>query len=377
MIKHIRTFRFLKRKTRSFFKTIKITVKHWFGWLGVPDIIGYRGFGNGTQMLVKGFVTEDKGLAKPENKNQRWQDLISMIKRYSSDEIPDARVLVDVQGQQQTVVSNQLGLFDATFHTAPQPMPAKTQWLAYHVHLQEQLGSNKVQQTAKSEILIPGGDAAFGVISDIDDTILVSHATQTLRKLRLMLFRNSRTRKPFPGAAAFYRALHKGATEKQQNPFFYVSSSEWNLYDLLDDFCTFNLFPKGVFLLREMQVSIFKFWKSGGGNHDHKKQKITAVFEMYPELQFVLIGDNGQHDPEIYSEIARRFPKQIKAVYIRVVRKKNREQRLQEIAADMKKLGIDMIFARDTTEVAHHAIEEKLISKNAINNIVVDAQPNN
>src|SRR5690606_19793084 len=154
---------------------------------------------------------------------------------------------------------------------------------------------------ATGEVRIVSHQQKLIVVSDIDDTVMISHSTQTLRKLRLMLLKNALTRSPFVEVSKFYRALAEETNTSASNPFFYVSSSEWNLYDLLEDFFHFNHIPKGVFLLRKLKSSIYKFWKSGGGSHDHKYEKTESLLKLYSEQKFILIGDSGQHDPKIYS----------------------------------------------------------------------------
>lgn len=374
MVKATKTFRYFKKITQSVYKRIKLFVKYRLGWLGVPIIIPYHGYGNGKQLLVSGYVTEDKGMAKPDEKHTRWENLLAMIKRYSSDEIPGANVEVQVNGERQEAITGETGLFKVRFDSVSPVTNPNSVWLPYVATLHSDITGEERKVSTRGEILIPGTDAEFGVVSDVDDTILVSHATQALRKLWLMLWRNSRTRKPFPGVAAFYRALHVGQDGKQSNPFFYVSSSEWNLYDLLEDFCIHHGFPKGVFLLRELKVNILKFWKSGGGDHQHKYRKIKTLFETYPAMSFILIGDNGQHDPEIYSQIAAEYPNRIRAVYIRVVRKKAREQRLSKILFQMEQLNVPMILAYDTIEAARHAIESNFIAPDSATEIARDAQ---
>jgi phosphatidate phosphatase APP1 len=369
-----KTFRYFKKITTSVYKRIKLFVKYRLGWLGVPVIIPYHGYGNSKQLLVSGYVTEDKGMAKPDEKHTMWENMLAMIKRYSSDEIPGARVEVRVDGARQEVITGDTGLFKISFDSVSLTPTMNSEWIPYVATLHSDITGEERAVSTRGEILVPGEDTEFGVVSDVDDTILISHATQTLRKLRLMLWRNSRTRKPFPGVAAFYRALHVGKDGKRSNPFFYVSSSEWNLYDLLEDFCIHNGFPKGVFLLRELHVSIFKFWKSGGGDHQHKYRKIKRLFETYPQMSFILIGDDGQHDPEIYSQISSEYPDRIRAIYIRVVTKKSRDNRLNEILHQLNKLNVPMILAQDTVEAAKHAVVSGLISAGSVDSIVLDAR---
>lgn len=374
MVRGTKTFQYFKRKTKSLTKPIKLFVKHRLGWLGAAIIIPYRGFGNNQQLIVNGYVTEDKGLEKPEKRRNNWQNMLAMIKRYSSDEIPGAEVTIEIDGKKHKAISEETGLFKSSFSMDIGSHYTNTVWIPYIASVWSDMTGEDKEVSVHGEILVPGKDVEYAVISDIDDTILISHATQTLRKLKLMLWRNSRTRKPFPGVAEFYRALHTGSDGKKSNPFFYVSSSEWNLYDLLEDFCDYNEFPKGVFLLRELKVDILKFWKSGGGDHQHKFRKIKMLFQTYPDLSFILIGDNGQHDPEIYSKVVAEYPDRVKAIYIRAIKKVGKDERITGILEKVKKMDIPMILVRDTVEAARHAAKNGYISNADIEAIIMDAK---
>ena len=186
---------------------------------------------------------------------------------------------------------------------------------------------------------------------------MISHSTQLLKKIRLLLFRNAYTRLPFPGTASFYRALAKGRDEKTISPFFYVSSSEWNLYDLLDDFFNFNEIPEGVFMLRTLQYSIFKIWKSGGGNHIHKYEKIKVLLETYRYQQFILLGDNGQRDPLIYYQLALEFPGRISAIYIRKVKNRVSFKHPEEIHKKLSEVNTLYTETESSYEASLHAFE--------------------
>ena len=367
----LQTFDFFDRKSKGFFRKQKVRFKHKLGWLGVPKVIAYRGFGSHTsrKAFVAGSLMEDKGLEKPEDDNSLKENLLAMLKRYSGDQIPGAKIKVQLNNKSNEQVTGETGIFETEIDMPPLSAEDETKWLEYNATLAYKFNGGAEKYEAKGEILVPGTDAKFGVISDIDDTIMVSHSTQTFRKIRLMLTHNSRTRKPFPGVEAFYRALHLGGNGNNTNPFFYISSSEWNLYDLIDDFCTFNKFPKGVYLLREIPSGILKLWKQGGGDHEHKFEKIVKVFKMYPNLPFVLVGDNGQHDPEIYARIAQVYPKRVKAIYIRTI-KNRKDNRMKRIIAEMEKLNVQMVFSHDTINAAQHAQSINLIAKPAVETII-------
>jgi len=214
-------------------------------------------------------------------------------------------------------------------------------------------------------VLTPAPTATFGVVSDMDDTVLQSEVTSFLRAARMVLLENALTRLPFPGVAAFYRALDRGATGAEANPIFYVSSSPWNLYDVIDGFLEAQRIPTGPLLLRD--------WDLGKLNERHTRHKgvvIREIFDTYPELPFLLVGDSGQEDPEIYTELVRERPGRVKAVYIRnVSTNPERSQRIQALAREVAEAGSTLVLADDTLAVARHAAMHGWIASEALDEI--------
>jgi phosphatidate phosphatase APP1 len=214
-------------------------------------------------------------------------------------------------------------------------------------------------------VLLPPATAAFGVISDMDDTVLQSRVTNFLRAARLLLLENARTRLPFPGVAAFYRALVAGTGGGAGNPIFYVSSSPWNIYDVIADFLEAQEIPAGPLLLRDWDLR-----GMGGRHHRHKSQHIAEILETYPGLPFVLVGDSGQEDPEIYSAIVREHPGRILAIYIRDVSKDPvRIAAIGALADQVREGGTPLVLADDTLAAARHAAEHGWIREDALGEV--------
>ena len=295
--------------------------------------------------------------------------MLAMFKRYISDEISGVRVKVSFHDQSEVVETNELGIFHCNLRFIDGvPSGPHIEQVGYE--LLDEVVEDQGTITATEDILVISGKPPIGVVSDIDDTVMVSHSTDTLKKLKLMLFKNARTRVPFEGVAAFYRALRKGKPGQDgPNPVFYVSNSEWNLYDLLVDFFDYRNIPAGPLMLQELEHSIFHFWKSGGGNHEHKLEKIRFLFSFYKELEFVLIGDSGQRDPELYLQVAHECPGRVKAVYIRCIGKAHNNGRTKEIAIEMEKLNIPMLFIDNTEEAARHALINDYIDASSMPDI--------
>ena len=120
--------------------------------------------------------------------------------------------------------------------------------------------------------------------------------------------------------------------------FFYVSSSEWNLYDFLRDFFQVKGLPQGFFFLKRLKTNPLKLLKTGSGRHDHKFESIEFLLNFFPEKTFYMIGDSGQKDIHIYMEIAKEYPERICGVLIRKIRKDTRKKILQEADTLFKSL---------------------------------------
>ncbi|PWD98155.1 App1 family protein [Marinilabilia rubra] len=364
-----KTFRYILRKAKSPFRRARLWLKKRLGWLGVPTIEPYMGFSNGRDVYITGNVMEDKGLDKPKPGQRLRTNMLAMFKRYVSDEISGVRVRVSFHDQSEVVETDELGIFHCFFEF-DSDLPSEPHFETAYYELLDEVVENQGEIKVEGDILVVSGEAPLGVVSDIDDTVMVSHSTNTLKKLKLMLFKNARTRVPFEGVAAFYRALRKGNLgQKGPNPVFFVSSSEWNLYDLLVDFFEYREIPAGPLLLQELEHSIFQFWKSGGGNHEHKLEKIRFLFSFFPHLEFVLIGDSGQRDPEIYLQAAREYPHRVKAVYIRCIGKAHKNRQTLEVASEMEKLDVPMLLIENTEEAARHALMNGYIDPSSMPDI--------
>ena len=201
----------------------------------------------------------------------------------------------------------------------------------------------------------------------MDDTIIKTNATRLLQMARLTFLHNARTRTPFKGVAAFYQALCEGMRGAEPNPIFFISSSPWNLYDLLTDFMALHGIPKGPLLLRDFGINGSQFMTSS--HHSHKTKHIARLLHTYADLSFVLIGDSGQHDPEIYSQTVADFPGRIRAIYIRDVSQAARATTVRRLADDLNVYEVPMLLAPDTLRAAQDAAVRGLIDPAALNTI--------
>jgi len=323
------------------------------------QIIPYRTYGTTNRLFIKGRVLQDKLLKVSSSKDSILTNLANMYRRFESDEIPNAVLKIKHLSKEHYVTTDDEGYFE--INIAPDELiNLNTIWQSAELSIEKLPFDSNVSTHAVSEILIPPFDAEYGIISDIDDTIVQSSATNFLKMAGTVFLTNAHTRLPFAGVSTFYRSLQLGRNGKRNNPFFYVSSSPWNLYDLLRDFMDINEIPAGPLLLRDFGFDGLKF--SGAGNHlEHKLKEIENILITYPLLKFILIGDSGQEDPSIYKEVAKRFPGRILAIYIRSVHIESKEKIAREIAEELKASGVEMLVIDDASEAAKHAADKGFI----------------
>lgn len=295
------------------------------------QIIAFKSYGTDSHFYVRGRALEDESI---DLEHRNWFSLlINTWKRFETDEVKQAEL--EILFSNGTVLSsktNDNGYFkvEASLEGL-RKLADKEGWLACEVTYVN-IKVNNIQNSNRfpAEILIPSLKAEFGIASDIDDTILHTGVVSTLkwRVLFNTFFKSAKRRLPLEGAAEFYHLLHRGKNGDNANPIFYVSHSPWNLYRYLELFLKQNDFPKGPILLRSFS-NILK--RKQGDEKPEKQKEILNLLRTYPNLSFILIGDSGEHDPDIYIEIAEQFPGRIKAIYLRSVKHKKRMLRVKSL----------------------------------------------
>lgn len=353
-------------------RTAKRTFDRRIGRTENPHIVTYRGYGNDARVIVMGRAQRDPGLREAKATDSFWKNLVESYKRIETDEIPGARIRATYQALAQEMVADNEGFFRATLELGTPPPPDSGYWHTINLELIDPPVLNDQPVAATALTLVPPRDAEFGVISDLDDTVIQTGATDVIRMVRATLLGNARTRIPFAGVAAFYAALQGGGTGTSFNPIFYVSSSPWNLYDVIEQFMALQQIPMGPTLLRDWGMS---FDRIPLGHAAHKLTSIRQIMSMYPEQRFILIGDSGQEDPEIYREIVREYPRRVLCCYIRNVTPfGTRGAALQAVAAEISAAGSEMIIVEDTNAAAQHAAAQNFITRESLPGIAQDEQ---
>ncbi|UBZ08681.1 DUF2183 domain-containing protein [Salegentibacter mishustinae] len=325
-------------------------------------ITPYRSYGTHSHLYIKGRVLDNEPLKITQDANF-FKTIKTTYKQFDTFEIPEAKVDLSLPGKVQTSTeTNAEGyfLFEDEVKENLAEHSDEEGWLDYDLYYKGPKGKKTelLEDPFTGSFLIPHPEAEYGVISDIDDTILHTGVTSFL-KLRLLknsLLTNAYDRIPLKGAAEFYQKLHEGRDGTPNNPIFYLSNSPWNLYEYLKLFLDHNAFPKGPILLRKFRTP---FDGSIKPEKPHKQKEINNILQTYPNMEFILIGDSGEHDASIYTEIAAQHPDRILAIYLRSVNHKKQMNRVRSIIDNFETTPVLMV--ESSQEAVAHAKEHGFI----------------
>jgi phosphatidate phosphatase APP1 len=336
--------------------------------------VPFRGYATGRRLVLTGRVLEAE--ARPESDRDRlWHDLVRLYRWLESDEVPGARLAARWLAEERSLSSDEEGYFRFEIEGGP-PRGERLAWHRVEIDLLEPSApGQRAPVRAAGEVVVPAAGAAFVVVSDLDDTVVETGATSKVRMARTVFLHNSRTRTPFPGVAAFYRALELGPSgDAPRNPVIYLSSSPWNLYPLFTAFLDHQEIPRGPILLRDFGLQ--PDLGIGAGHEDHKLAHLRRLLEDFADLPFVLVGDSGQRDAEIYAhvvaELGDEAARRIRAIYVRDVTPETRDAEVRELAAEARGHGVEMALVPDTATAARHAAEHGLIAASAVAEVAAD-----
>lgn len=341
----------------------------WFwiklGWVKNLLIIPYKGFGNEKEILLVGRVIRDNRVGASSPEDSIWQNISKMRRRFMTVVIPGVELKAEFQGEEYFVKTNEEGYFEFKIHPKKQ-IQFPSRWQEIELTLMDVVIKNQGEVKACGDVFLPLGEIEYGIISDVDDTIIPTGAMRMMEMLKTTFAKNAHTRTPFPGVSAFYKALQKGTDGIESNPFFYVSSSPWNLYDFLRELMQIHHIPKGPLMLRDIGLSRTEL--ISGSHSEHKLEQIRHILSTYSKLPFMLIGDSGQEDPEIYLQVVREFPRRIVMIFIRDVLESTHES-VKKISEQLNALGVDILLVKNTIEASHYALTKGWILEEDLEDI--------
>ncbi|WP_456437234.1 App1 family protein [Psychroserpens sp.] len=319
------------------------------------QIVIFQSYGTDSHFYMRGRALEDETI------NLEQKGLFGLVlnswKRFETDEIKHTKLKITLPNKTVLkTVTDDHGYFKIDEQVdGLNALTNDKGWLNIEAAFEDVNIKRSIQNDNRflGELLIPCTKAEFGVISDIDDTIIHTGVVSIL-KWRVILnsiFKSAASRIPLEGAAEFYHKLHRGVTGTNVNPIFYVSHSPWNLYRYLEFFLKQNDFPKGPILLRSFK----DIFKKKSGDQPQKHIEIVNILKTYPKLKFILIGDSGEYDADIYMDIAKEFPNQVAAIYLRNVKHKKKMQRVRSLFKDYNQIPV--LLVDSSADAINHALQ--------------------
>lgn len=323
-------------------------------------IHSYRGYGSRNRVFLMGRVFHQPGFGSSMHEHRLKRDLVDLLRRLMRKPIVGARVRVRYKDTSTVVVTDRHGFFRVDMKLGT--MPSDVTWHSVELSLDTPVDE---RATTTGEFFTPTHTATYGVISDIDDTVVYTGVANTAKMMWRLFAQGSDKRVLFPGVPELYQGFYKGRSGEDGNPLIYVSRAPWSIYQVLVALFRMHRIPNGpILILRE--------WGMKRGSvlprraRDHKQDAIRHVLDLYDTMPFILVGDSGQHDPEIYTRILRENPGRILAIYIRDV--SHDLTRSEAIANLAQEAGVDcdVISTTDSVEMAEHAAEQGLVLKQAV-----------
>lgn len=269
------------------------------------QIVLYDGWGSPQGFALEGRVMERKAQRSSQASDSGLRNLRRSVRTMKNSEQGDIPLGIRVGENHFRAQSNEEGYFRVT---AAPAAPLDAGW--HSVAAQSERG-----QGAGRLLIVPAANTE-GIISDIDDTVIVSQVNDKKKLLKNTFLRNPLQRKTYPGTAAFYETLLARNPLPQAAPMFYLSASPRQLAGNIQAFLSHHSYPAGALITKQIN----------GAERDplldqqkYKLAKIQSILAALPWVRFTLVGDDGEHDPEIYRTIREQHPHQVAAIYIRKV----------------------------------------------------------
>lgn len=318
------------------------------------DLKLYRGYVNDQELNVYGHLFKSWAPDKYRMDRSGLKHAVAIIHMFRISPLKNREITLKFKDIEVTTKTLDDGYFRFSI---PFSKELKSGWHEYEVSC----NIKDFGMIEKGEFLKPH-PSKYGIISDIDDTFLISHSNSVFKKLYVMLSKNINKRKIFEDVVEHYKQLSRAGqdSEHASNSFFYVSSSEWNLYEFINEFAKIHELPKAVIKLKKIKTGISDFLFTGRGSHDHKFEKIKDIISFYPNISYVLIGDDSQKDADIYERICKIFPKSLKAIYIRQTGKKKKSE-ITTILKNIESLGVSVCYFKHSHKAIEHSREEGII----------------
>lgn len=261
-----------------------------------PTVAAFPGYGGEDWVRVLARVL----IVPPIHTRRRGADAtVRGWRSFASVPVSFATVQIEVDGTHHDVVADRGGVIDMVLPARLSP--------GWHPITMSVEGSDPVQ----TDVFIVGSDVTFGIVSDVDDTVMVTALPRPLVAAWNSFVVDERARQPVPGMAVMLERLLR---DRPGSPVIYLSTGAWNVAPTLQRFLRRHLFPRGALLLTDWGPTHDRWFRSG---REHKRDNLQRLAREFPHMKWLLIGDDGQHDDDLYTEFTSTFPDRVSAVAIR------------------------------------------------------------
>ena len=266
-----------------------------------PTVLSFTGYGTTSWIRVfsRVVMAPDDAFENGRRLSRVVEDGLRGWHNFTSPPVPYAEVKVHAGGSTFTVRADRGGVVDALIEVEMEPG-----WQTVTL-------TSDGSEAATSDVYIVEDGTVTGVVSDIDDTVVVTYLPRPFLAAWNSFVLDEHARTATPGMAVM---LHRLLEQRPTSPVVYLSTGAWNVAQTLSRFLSRNLYPSGPLLLTSWGPTEDRWFRSG---LEHKVTQLDRLAREFPEIQWLLIGDDGQHDPEIYADFARRHPGRVKAIVIR------------------------------------------------------------
>jgi len=320
-----------------------------------PTVKIYDGYGTPNKFFIIGHVFNNYTDASLTHRNNLWYNFKTLYNLFNVHVLSGIKLNMEWKGRYYQTQSEADGFFKFEIDLNESDISAYG-WQEYKIYIDDV--RNASDTIFQGKIFIPE-EYSRSIISDIDDTIVKSYSTKTYKKLLELMRKNATERSTFEHMSEF---LHQFKTHSYGHTYnyFYVSSSEWNLYDYIKHVFLINKIPDGILLLNTIK-SLREFYKTGYSGHEGKFFRIARLFISFPHMKFLLIGDNSQRDVQIYASIAQKYPDQVLGILIRDIRK-SKSIPAQQVLQQLSQKNIKCYQFKDAHDARRQCIEWELLS---------------
>jgi phosphatidate phosphatase APP1 len=269
----------------------------------LATVVPYTGYGAPTWARILGRVVlarEPRPGSRAERKHRKREESIRGWRSFVSVPVSDVEVTIEIEGDTHSVRPDRGGVIDAVI-----PVQLAPGWHTVKMYTAQ---STRVFE---APVFIVDPKAKFGIISDVDDTVMVTALPRPFLAAWNTFVLDEHARVPTPGMAVLLERL---AATHPGTPVIYLSTGAWNVAPTLTRFLSRNLFPAGPLLLTDWGPTHDRLFRSG---REHKRTNLLRLADEFPGLKWLLVGDDGQHDEVLYGEFAIAHPENVAAVAIR------------------------------------------------------------